>query len=152
MTMKIALLALSTLLAFGTFAGEAGAAQCPGTQTFVFMAALMRADMRSSLAGSSITPGFVAPLHTFIGSAGCSTSKFGPVPPDQCVAVRFSGFPTGNPAGNYKTAFVWARWTESASSLWHAPSNGCVFMCPGGTCTVRASDGLPVELMHFGVE
>ncbi len=30
---------------------------------------------------------------------------------------------------------------------------GCDFDCPGkGQCSIRGDDGLPVELMHFGVE
>jgi hypothetical protein len=55
------------LLAVGAVSGPAAADPCPGTGTFVFMV-INRADMRSSLMGSSVTPGFVAPLHTFIGA------------------------------------------------------------------------------------
>lgn len=45
-----------------------------------------------------------------------------------------------------------ARWPSLVGRLAAGPDTGCRFVCPGGTCFVRATDGLPVELLQFGVE
>ncbi len=44
-----------------------------------------------------------------------------------------------------------ARWTGT-KRIAAGDAAGCVFMCGGKTCRVRGSDGLPVELLQFGVE
>ncbi len=50
-----------------------------------------------------------------------------------------------NPAGSWLIA-VFNSTTNNAT-------HSCVFNCgTRGTCTARGGDGLPVELLHFGVE
>jgi hypothetical protein len=62
-----------------------------------------------------------------------------------------------SPVGNANTCFVggsgmslnaiWANMTARDADS----TGGCIFMCPSGTCKV-GNDGLPVELLSFGVE
>ena len=45
--------------------------------------------------------------------------------------------------------FFIAGWANETARTADA-TGGCVFTCPGGSCTVR-NDGLPVELMEFEI-
>jgi len=70
-------------------------------------------------------------------------------PPSMC---QVSG---GLTAGWVKWTAVWSNETMRTMA---PPTAGCSFMCGytgssfANTCFVRGSDGLPVELMEFGVE
>ncbi len=77
---------------------------------------------------------------TFI-SAGCSTVKVGGA--NAPTACNYNNNPS------FPMFFGWSGMWATAPSTGSA---GCSFMCPGGSCFVRYSDGLPVELLQFGVE
>jgi len=118
---------LLLVLALMMVMGNSVAQQCLGTGT---LATGGFASMFSS--GSS------GPLHNFIGMAlNCTTVMYGPNPPVFCAVQN-----------NSSLAQLAATFASPASSM---PSNGCSFMCPGGTCQVRGGDALPVELMEFSV-
>jgi hypothetical protein len=79
-------------------------------------------------------------LNDFIG-AGCTAQPTGTMPPSTCMT------------GVYNTwYYVGATWPNTAARAAAGVNDGCQFNCPGGTCFVRATDGLPVELMKFSVE
>ncbi len=84
-------------------------------------------------------------------TAHTSAMVFGPASkvPTQCDRNFQSMTPSGS--NNYYVKFgaVWANMTARSDA---GSAAGCEFMCGGLTCRVRASDGLPVELLHFGVE
>ncbi len=74
-----------------------------------------------------------------------------------------SGTPFG-PSSLQPTQCRWSVWTVAgggvlATARWGlggrttaGDAAGCIFMCGSKTCRVRGATGLPVELMHFGVE
>jgi len=109
-------------------------AKCPGTNV-----------------GVNSYAAFVTGYHgsgmTFIGG-GCTTAKIGINAPDACW-VRTGGGSHG----------FFARWSIAGDRTNAGTTAGCSFMCQGvgtfGTenpsCFIRASDGLPVELMEFSV-
>ena len=77
-------------------------------------------------------------LADFIGTGGCTTSRFGPNPPTNCIA---------------NATLISASIVVEFSNVAHNTIlNGCTFNCDGGTCRVRGGDALPVELMGFSVE
>ncbi len=78
------------------------------------------------------------PLSILIGAGCAAPTLIGDV--DNCTAIK------NHPAS---AQFV-ARWSNTNERTQDA-TGGCIFMCDGGTCVVR-NDGLPVELLHFGVE
>lgn len=51
---------------------------------------------------------------------------------------------------NTSSAYLSARW-PSASALQGDSTGGCTFNCENGSCFV-GNDGLPVELLRFGIE
>lgn len=53
---------------------------------------------------------------------------------------------------NASSARVTARWPSTTARTMAGTMAGCVFMCGSTTCRVQGSDGLPVELLGFGVE
>ena len=77
-------------------------------------------------------------LFDFVGAGVCTYNKFGATEPTACIFTQSPSF-------------------VGLSAIWGAPPatpslNGCSFVCGGVTCQVRASDGLPVELMEFAVD
>ena len=91
---------------------------------------------------------------SFFGSVtSCSTQKEGGgYAPTNCN----SGVVIG--VFHFQAAY-WSNTTARLSAASMSPSAGCRFYCgPGGSpaarnsCIVKAADGLPVELMGFGVE
>ncbi len=94
---------------------------------------------------NSTQTGAPGTIYAFVG-AGCATAKFGTMQPALCQAHR--GMFTG--ATVYFTAGFRAMWSSGAQT--GTTMNGCTFICPGGTCQVRGVDGLPVELLSFGVD
>ena len=79
-----------------------------------------------------------------------SATPFGPTPslrPTNCR--RF--FTLDTPSTR---TFLWfsATWPSEPARLAAGANHGCEFRCGGLTCRVRASDGLPVELMGFSIE
>jgi len=84
---------------------------------------------------------------TFIGT-GCSSGVTGAsFPPTSCLARYGTGW-----------VALSALWSTTSKREMASASAGCSFMCGfiatgrANTCFVRAEDGLPVELMEFGVE
>lgn len=82
---------------------------------------------------------------TFIGT-GCDTAKVGG-----------SHAPTTCWVENASFHRFRATWANTAARTNAVSPAGCSFMCGIGTmksntCFVRATDGLPVELMEFSVE
>jgi len=114
----------------------ASAQPCPGTMAGAVTTHAYVSNTMSSTA------------MTFIGP-GCTVMGVGPVYPSACRA--FGG-------GTYHVFS--AMWSSTAGRLAAGSTGGCSIMCQGtgtmGTtspsCFVRASDGLPVELMEFNVE
>lgn len=106
-------------------ASSAWAQACPGSTV----------TLSSSLAGrygtGTVTSMFVS------ASSSCSAVPFGAA--NGCLQY-------GGPMAGRFNAF----WPSATARTMDA-SGGCSFMCPGGTCVVR-NDGLPVELLQFGVE
>ena len=78
-------------------------------------------------------------LHDFIGTAGCTTQYFGAA--TGCRALRH---------GAARAAALFATWPSTGARTMDS-TGGCEFMCAGGTCQVL-NNGLPVELLEFGVE
>ncbi len=77
--------------------------------------------------------------NAFVGSGfNCTAQQLGAVA--NCQQVRYS---------NGFVNFI-ANWPSTAARTGDT-TGGCQFNCPGGTCYVR-NDGLPVELLQFGVE
>ena len=62
-----------------------------------------------------------------------------------CLANRGTFVPT---TVVYFTAFFQASFNSAANTT----TNGCNFMCEGGSCIVRGGDALPAELMNFAIE
>ncbi len=85
---------------------------------------------------TKVTSSPTRPLSNFIG-AGCATQLLGAA--TQCLAQIAT-----------LQARLRARWPSAQARL-DDSTGGCRFVCPGGTCVVR-NDGLPVELLSFGVE
>jgi len=54
-------------------------------------------------------------------------------------------------ASFFKARFE-ARWVSAAARIAAGTMAGCTFMCGAVDCKVQGSDGLPVELLTFGVE
>ncbi len=52
--------------------------------------------------------------------------------------------------GSYPLIYLTAKWANTSARV-NDSTGGCVFVCDSGTCRV-GNDGLPVELMQFGVE
>ncbi len=77
------------------------------------------------------------PIVAFIGG-GCTTEKLGN------VQVCRAGFAAS-------VGWLDASWSPSYYTRLTDLTGGCRFNCDGGTCVIR-NDGLPVELLHFGVE
>lgn len=75
-------------------------------------------------------------ISALIGG-GCTTGMFGPNPPDNC---SHNVTPM--------LAILVAVWGDSAHNV---SANGCTFNCGGGSCRIRGGDGLPVELLDFGI-
>ncbi len=109
--------------------------QCPGSMTGL---GPNTAHMSSSAPGV----GAGQALYDFIG-AGCTATKFGPSTLDFSCKIYRTYF-----TSSMFYALLGLGVTPSANNT----SNGCNFHCPSGSCTVRGSDGLPVELMEFAVE
>ncbi len=80
--------------------------------------------------------GTVGPLHSFVGT-GCDSSPAGLA--DSCLVA--------DTAFSLMLVAIWASTGERSGDA----TGGCTFMCQFGDCFV-GNDGLPVELMHFGVE
>ncbi len=82
----------------------------------------------------------------FIGGPGECTWVYvgGPHAPTDCIAYPTYGL-------SNTTQRFGGQWAVATTRTMY-PSAGCSFMCPGGDCFLRGTDGLPVELMHFGVE
>lgn len=80
-------------------------------------------------------------LFHFVGS-GCTFMLLGAA--TDCT-FSLNGAGTG-----YHLATLFARWEDTAARLGDA-GGGCSFMCGGGDCFL-GNDGLPVELLRFGVE
>ncbi len=76
------------------------------------------------------------PLYAFIGT-GCTHAAMGDA--TVCDAVA---------AGNGAWLFAWWPYTSVRTG---DATGGCSFMCQNGDCFV-GNDGLPVELLRFGVE
>ncbi len=112
-------------------------AQCLGVHTAIGTFARAFSD------GSGTGQG--EPLYDFIGTGGCTYTKFGPNPPDLCNIDR--DYSSSN--GTFR-AVLWAWWIGAPA--FNVTENGCQFNCDGGSCIVRGGDGLPVELMDFAIE
>lgn len=85
-----------------------------------------------------------------MGSSGTTTGPLFSLYGTGCVSA-FSGAATG--CLKNKTAssvFLTAQWPSAAARTGDA-TGGCVFTCQNGSCRI-GSDGLPVELLQFGVE
>lgn len=123
-------------------------AQCPGNHrvTNVTSTTFSLYWHVAQAFSTKFVPATSKPLYDFIGVGPCSTAKFGPNPPTQCDWGAAYVYSTIN---NYYTAHLIARFASAAANN---AANGCIFVCPGGTCQVRGGDGLPVELMDFAVE
>jgi len=78
---------------------------------------------------------FLATVHTGCTAGVPSGAAIG------CIAVT-------NGAGLLN--FFAARWPSAAARTMDT-TGGCIFMCTSGDCRV-GNDGLPVELLQFGVE
>ncbi len=120
-------LLLALLLPGPGISTPALAAPCPGT-----------AEATLNLAGvfsfTSIGPS--APLIDLIGT-GCAGAFKGDA--TGCSVVVTAPFP-----------LLRATWPNTMART-EDPTGGCSFMCQNGDCVVR-NNGLPVELLHFGVE
>ncbi len=135
---------LSTLFAV-MISSSTVEAQCPGSAGVGTQGGYPAAWRGSSSNGTSVM-GTGAPLFDWVGG-GCATMKFGANPPALCFATRNA---THNGTSNdYRTAFLSANFAVASHNM---TSNGCTFVCGGGTCKVRGGDALPVELLGFGVE
>ena len=125
-------LALSTLvssMAVCLLAPPAYSQPCPGmSSTFTGAGA-----WRSSYVATSPTQ----PLKAFIGT-GCTA---------QIIGTKVTACPIFE-APNY--AQLQANWASLGARTGDA-TGGCSFMCQNGDCVVR-NDGLPVELLGFGVD
>ncbi len=125
----LALSTLVSLVAVSLLASPAYSQQCPGMHP-VFPGA---SAWQSSYLATSPTQ----PLKAFIGT-GCTT---------QMIGTKVTACPI-NQDTNY--ADLGARWFNLVARTGDA-TGGCSFMCQNGDCVVR-NDGLPVELLSFGVE
>ena len=121
-------------------------AQCPGTgQRF---AANTYGTMYyfGNYMASAMGPG---PLNSFIlngtNMVACTTAKFGPNPPDTCVAATSVDLDNDGVFGS-AIGPLFLNFSQNVTQ------NGCSFTCPGGSCRVRGGDGLPVELILFEVD
>lgn len=102
-------------------------AQCPGAYGNAMIS-------RASYNGTA------ANKLTFIGS-GCTTVKVGGAnAPTNCLYNNNTIFPTI------------ASWVAFWPTNPYDANAGCQFNCQNGSCFVRSTDGLPVELLSFGVE
>ncbi len=110
--------------------GTAHAAACPGNHGVA----------NSTAAVTSFIAGGGGPLNQFI-LPSCSSSPVG-------TGIQCGGGPLSD---SNPLAVLMAQWPNPTARL-ADPSGGCSFMCPGGDCFVRGLDGLPVELLGFGVE
>ena len=119
-------------------------AQCPGFHWATDVTSVNWYEARAL--STKFVPATSKPLYDFIGGGPCSTTKFGPNPPTQCSWVTGYIYST---LTNYYTANLIARFASAAANT---TANGCIFVCPGGTCRVRGGDALPIELMDFAVE
>lgn len=113
--------------------GLAGAVQCPGS--------MHSAAGTIAIAHSANT---VGPADAAIHPGTCSHSAVGTMAPTDCGVRHTHGF--------IETAAFEARWPSAVARSAAGPYDGCSFMCGATTCFVRAADGLPVELLTFGVQ
>lgn len=116
----------AAILATGLFSGAPSAVAGPGS---------CAANSHMALASQAVAISFSAALHS-----GCT-----------------NGIPSGAVTGCYRqtnSATMYndflAVWPSTAARTMDL-SGGCSFMCTSGDCRV-ANDGLPVELLQFGVE
>ena len=81
-------------------------------------------------------------LDSFIGT-GCTGMAAGTMAPTACNVLDLAGVDS-----------LVAVWPNTAARTAAGTGDGCNFVCDMGanSCFVRATDGLPVELMEFNVE
>ncbi len=126
------------------------------TQTLAFPATFIAAIAFALTFGFSYDA-FAGPcpgaLHKGSGNAGYART-FPSAAATGCTAGVPSGAATGCERRTYDSfspsnhfSAVWPIGTARAND----PTGGCSFMCDSGDCRV-GNDGLPVELLQFGVE
>jgi hypothetical protein len=84
------------------------------------------------------------PLDDLIHAETCTGLAIGTMAPTLCQWNHNHGF--------FPVAWFKAQWPSAAARSAAGSNDGCSFMCAATTCFVRATDGLPVELVGFGVE
>lgn len=129
---KLGTLFLSlSLAAMGFVQVPAAAAQpCPGSPIVISMIGVAK-----KFASVGMSPS--RPIQAFIGT-GCTFTKLGNA--TNCVS-----------SVDASSSQLLAGWNSGTAAVADT-TGGCRFNCQGGgTCVVR-NDGLPVELLRFGVE
>lgn len=123
-----------------------------------FPGALCAAALISTLVGfagvADAGPGPCAANQPIAGGASAQVAGFPATMHTGCTAGQVSGDAVScalvttntNSLGNFFRA-IWA----SGAARTNDSAGGCSFMCGTGDCRV-GMNGLPVELLHFGVE
>jgi len=111
------------------FSVSAQAQICPGNGPLSFMSGAYNTRFFKSISPAWVGPGACTVMKNFVNP----TTMF----PD--CATQASAM------GNVLAA-------RFGTGYFSNTSKECVFTCPGGTCTIRGGDGLPVELMEFAIE
>ena len=124
------------------------------------MKKLQRAErstfVRRSLVGASMV--VAAVLTTTHANAGPGPCVGTPTTASSTAAIKSitaTGCDSGAPSGAANVcdnggSILLARWPSPAARAADSVG-GCIFMCTGGDCRV-GNDGLPVELLQFGVD